>query len=529
MAITIDSEPEVVSPVENMISLELTSDNFILDAGEYFDLLLRFDSKFILNETLTLNIDGVNYVFTALVAPDTLGNSIPEGTPYASIDLWVKAVVTAINRNPFISINYIVQSDDTDKIHFIAREKGNTWNITWSSNNADVFEDSETLGLNVVNRTDLKLVMNLYYQPVFNAEPLHEEFVYFDTLELPPNDSGKAIFYLQRLLKRIFALGEDDIPNFANAGLTLCVNTIKQYYFSIGEKYGTPVINYAFTESAFKLALNGGFSLRTAANQPLYTDIIETQEKFFNLHPLVKYITATQHEYLYYYHRYTFADKGKFTVRVNVYDNEGKLSDAGTRTYVEKATPKQHELHYFPIAYEDVFAVYDGLDQFNGEISKYEVWVEDSTGDPITETRTFIVDYTNQLYEREFCFRNPFGCYEFIVLHGKKEKGMLTKKALFSSVLTPGYSAESPQVKVTTTTVQQSDVVGGRMRSKDTAEWFMGFLNSKDVREVVNEKYIPVIINNKDDQVWKDAVNLNEFSLNIKGAFNNENLTDVAD
>lgn len=161
-------------------------------------------------------------------------------------------------------------------------------------------------------------------------------------------------------------------------------------------------------------------------------------------------------------------------------------------------------------------------------LDRFEIWVQRTQAiGVISETRTFIVDYTHYEHERYFLFKNSFGCYECL-----RTTGLMTRKEEytreFAKVDTDsGYTSKDRQEITIRNEVQQVFTVSAGWLSKlaDAEEyrnWLRDFSLSKEVFMITGNTLKPVRVISSSFVTGKDRDNLRDFTFDFVGAFLDE-------
>lgn len=164
-------------------------------------------------------------------------------------------------------------------------------------------------------------------------------------------------------------------------------------------------------------------------------------------------------------------------------------------------------------------------------LDKFEIWVQRTqTLGVLSETRTYIMDYTHYEHERYFLFKNSFGCYECL-----RTVGLMTRKEEyareFAKVDTDSdYTSKDRQEISIRNEVQQVYTVSAGWLNKlaDAEEyrnWLRDFSLSKEVFLISGNTLRPVRVISSSFITGKDRDNLRDFTFDFVGAFSDEFFT----
>ena len=164
-------------------------------------------------------------------------------------------------------------------------------------------------------------------------------------------------------------------------------------------------------------------------------------------------------------------------------------------------------------------------------LDQFEIWVQRTQAiGVISETRTFIVDYSHYEHERYFLFKNSFGCYECL-----RTTGLMTRKEEYSREFAKvdtdsDYTSKDRQEITIRNEVQQVFTVSAGWLSKlaDAEEyrnWLRDFSLSKEVFLITGNTLKPVRVISSSFVTGKDRDNLRDFTFDFAGAFADEFFT----
>ena len=182
------------------------------------------------------------------------------------------------------------------------------------------------------------------------------------------------------------------------------------------------------------------------------------------------------------------------------------------REYYANGGTLQHQLTAFDAnAYQIVMLVasywniHSGTDQI---ITSFDIWIEDINSVPVSEVRTYLMDYTYQRNARWWLYKNTFGVYEVIRTTGQAEKENNIKKTFINKQLPLNHtSADRDREQINVAFDYNMSVDSGPL-AKDWSFHFSEFLTSNDVYMLLGGKYLPVEIEDGRFLVSTDKENL---------------------
>lgn len=516
MSLTIVSQPEEVSLVKNFMPIEITTDNYITTPGVAASLTLLFTVRAVATDTLRITVDGTNYTFTAAATDTETGLWMPVGGAL-SLTNWVIALVAALNQNDFLSNYYWVEYVATNKVKFTARNTGATYSLTHSKTGTITYsQDAITAGVTEVKNANFETVLQVFLQKTYNTAQAVNSFDLIGEFRLTPNSASETVFYIQSLIERWFNPTEKPALT-AFTTPTQLSEYVKYYFFQYGERYGSPADQKAFYREDNLVVLNGGISLKDYGNIQFLQGILigEAYGRFLTWRPSVRYITPTQHEVLYYcYTREEIA----ITVKLKVYGFDGDELVMASNNFLTIDPARKYSVRAIPVRFSLVstYVITQGLDPDN--VMKYEIYIHHPDDDQISEVLTFVLDRRSYLYSYEYMFKNSYGVYEFIVFHGRKAKSAAILRDQYMKFIEFDYESDDQFTKAESMLINEY-MVGARMRNKEESDWFVEFLKTEDLYEIIEDVYHPMKLMGSDFMIYKDDINLKDFIIQLSSSF----------
>jgi hypothetical protein len=171
---------------------------------------------------------------------------------------------------------------------------------------------------------------------------------------------------------------------------------------------------------------------------------------------------------------------------------------------------------------------YEGLN--DETLEKIEVYIENENGVIISETRTFIIDYSHYEHTRYFIFRNSLGAYEVL-----RTTGLITKSDDYArdvaniDIDSDFTSLDREDISVGNSEQQKfSLAIGWLNRYAEPEEfrnWLRDFALSKEVYQVIGDTIKPIRLINSTFSRGKDRDTLAEFTFQFVNAFSDEFFT----
>lgn len=208
-------------------------------------------------------------------------------------------------------------------------------------------------------------------------------------------------------------------------------------------------------------------------------------KKFLTFAPTTKYTDIYSPEKLYYLNKPNIAG----SIMFKIYYTDG------TNETVERAiTYSESELENQVIELNVSFLALP----FNvaKSVSKYDVWLINSSDEVISETRYFIMSYQYQPYARYFLYKNKLGSYEVVRTTGKIEAVADIDKSFINVDKIIDYTTDyRAEKQISVERSYPMSLNSGFFNDPLWATYFLEFLESEDVYWLKKGKAFPVIIN----------------------------------
>lgn len=506
--ITLDQDirPKELNLTGNPILAKLHGDRMWAVNGSKFSMMIVFpeypDVTYAADTWLQW-VWGNNTLRVTFKAPtlvDDSGTQFKTAVPIGFA--WVSEFASFLRSN-YLFDKYFEISVDENYFSIHAREKGTESNITftkhsgltttsyYSTNGADpVMQDGYQLFIQLRNGDD---------------EVIAEE-------SATPGSDGKATFDLAEYLEsELEKQREEDGQQFTYpSGDDLVIERpafLLEFAIRYAEKWNGNVRKLA--ETGGFLALLGGLSKAKLAEleasgigfydlvteSPLPKDV----PIFLTFQPKTKTVGKYQPERLYFFNYSGFEASA---VRKNYW------SDGSTTTALLVNI-------LMTTSIQEILVSPGTVETGSLKLVKYEIYVIESSDDPTSETRTYVVDHTYYRNEHYFIFRNSLGGYDTL-----RCTGVLKYKPEFDRETFTNDDDETSTVQVLMEQVYEANT--GSLTS-DMALWMNDFMLSKEVywlRENVAHK---IVVTSKKKTVISDTdrrFNIEfEFSLSAKDKY----------
>lgn len=262
----------------------------------------------------------------------------------------------------------------------------------------------------VTGKVNYSIVFKLYLE---NETHTGFDLIYKTNLQLLPNSGNQSEAMIGDKLNTVLSKQiRDKYPEQPNSNAIECKTSCRKYYFTYAESFGSPIVVGAETRSADYIILHGGLS--TIAQNKSISSLIAPApanpqaDRFLKQGNAQCYTRSNQPQYLYFFN--TRATKIAVQVRVKLYFDD--TTDIEVALYTLNVTSQRK--YGFDLRADKV---YTG----SKLLTKYEVFLADTDNLPISETRTYHLDYSLRKFVRYFLYWSSFGSLDSKACFGKGE------------------------------------------------------------------------------------------------------------
>jgi len=521
----------------NPLRYQVLSANALSTQGSKAQLVLKFTAmETVTGHHFTLTINGEVLTFTQLMFPDDSGLTIP--LINNNLAQYVFAICECLKLNYFLRSNYdIIKSDvvglNPMTITFIAKEKGSKWSLDFSNNTMTCLSvETNQSGTDDISRDNYGIVCTVWTDQTVNTRSGNAAIIVGQAQiqlkkfaeDLKSVDSeGKVVFDIQEYIKSFIKVNLEDsqtftYPEVATQNIAELTNLVLPFYTSFAERYSNSVKMLFFDEVRYAIA--GGLSRELLAvyndQSSDYFSIADNLKRFLTWAPVVKTTGKTQMEKLSIFlcgevHPHTC----RLAIRV-------KFTDGSFLAYYGS-----DPMSFSAPALLEIMVGYDhlGLESLDvtREVDSWEIWLENSAAETITEVRKYILDTDVYESERTFLFRNSLGRYDTIRFLGVGEKTMAYERIagevitdeVISSFNAPSRNLESWE---TQSFKMDSGFVTQQMR-----DYFREFLLTTECYEVIQGLLFPMVLKSvKISPFSTDGVYLYNLQVEYERAYNDQ-------
>jgi hypothetical protein len=519
MSLSLISQPLDLSLSKNDIFFILQTNNYVINAGSYASKMLRvFPAS---GNSFNISWGSTTLSFTA--TNGSLGNTgllVSEYTGSTSTDQnnYIINLATELKSNPYLFESFDITYLNvlgTNYVYFQARNLGPSYELTINSSTTTVTVISSTVATNKSVRDNFNINLEVW---VNDPGTTLDGFKRLITLSAPPNSNNQAEFNISTVLDRFMeSLNPLDAPNAFNTGQN--TKLARKYYVRYYESYGDPEQKYAVTQSATKTVLLGGLKKEDWPGNTMVASLLTSNSSslnkpFLTWLPATKIVTRAQYDVLYYYYCQT-VNTSSLNSKMKLYFNNGTNSTFTVDTFSNPSAG----VYCFGCGFANLGL--SGFETSTVKVTKYEIWLTDSTNTRISAIRTFYVDDISYEFEKIFYYRNSLGGYDVIRFTGDTEKSKMIEYDESGKFLPSNYSAATGESVKNDLNYNDVYEAGSGLLDKDVKIALEDLLISKDVYVVIGTKLLSIFIMNKDEKIYNEGDDLHPLVLKYRRNYTN--------
>jgi hypothetical protein len=484
MSITLTSPPPLIAFSGDRIAVEFTCTDIFSQVGNKAINKIVLPDPVNVNYGIVLKWGGKSVTMTAAAIPDNSGTQF-----YATAGL---PVLPESQRQCFAA-NYLLSQDflisvSGNEITLTARQNGTLYNITgflFSSGTVETLrpnygvqlrlylENIENNGYNLVGEYSL----NVQVGPPHIASTLIGDKLHTIITE-----------DIRRLLP--------EIPFF---GTMSCNVSCRKYFFEYAETYNDQV-RKVFT-SDIRTVIHGGFSTLGQATKNISSELYLTNGIACFLKQGARKIStrADQPQFLYFYNTRPTFDS---SMQLKLYFTDGTVA---TKTLYSLNIQSSRK-YGFNLQFDKVFIPGDYPTK---EVDQYEVWLQNSAGIKISESRFYVLDTAYKPYYKYFLNWSSWGTMDSRMFYGKgsHELNLVQSKAeksFFNPLEISKGSSLIYNSRATTTFTATTGFLKDKSELLFNRDFFLSVLKYK----VYGENILPIEILSKTIPEITDGQNL---------------------
>jgi hypothetical protein len=411
--ITTLQQPGAISFSRNPMVYELQSNALYQSQGSKYVGLFSFSNYTDLLYSFQLIYGGLDLTFTVPIIGEADGSGYTLPSPAGKTEQqFMAGALAALQSNSYINRDFDLDpynSNGIDYIRFTAKLPGANCQLS-TDVNSHISLLQQAPGTDQVIQPNFKLLLEVWMQIPGSTkfERLSQAFPDVD-------DTGTCTYDISGIITDgLIAYGYDrpslELPNFS-----YCSNTSRKYYLKVAEVYGTTQLIKAITQTAQKTAIYGGFSKRMR-EQLAFPGFFQADKllRFLDQELAQKTTRLRQSEFL------TFCALNGDLAQVN-YQITINYTTGNAHTFTAYALNNvaQYSKIQFPAGYSQLnLGLYDDA----RTVISWSAVLVDAANNPISQARTFLLDYTYRPYGRYLLYLNSFGAYSSAFTYGKTSR-----------------------------------------------------------------------------------------------------------
>jgi hypothetical protein len=306
--------------------------------------------------------------------------------------------------------------------------------VTLSSNNRYWFSGNPiTLSLDAgpayradpTTKPNLSFVCQVWVEPVY----LSGDFVQVgQELEQPADRTGRTSFEVQELLEPFVA---PVLPDVSQVDMQRIDGAFRRFYLKHFER--TTVGDGALKTVDTNYLLHGGLDYWEAAVGTWFSSYQTDRLPFLTWEPTTKKVLPDQPEYLYF--MVPQENVARFRYRMRLAWADGSSTEVQLADRTDLLRYEVFCLPAGPVAL-DIAAREATAGQL---VRSYTLDVLDDAGQPLSETRTYVLDRRPCPVRRYFLYANSLGGWNTLVCRGRVNLDVVTKTTTSENARTAGY------------------------------------------------------------------------------------------
>lgn len=524
MSLTINKQPTGVCLLKDGLVWQLETDNLLSAEGDNAELRLQFPdtaNPYYDDKYFELEMPSGTITITFKSEPDESGVQVNTRADGQSLEDFMIQLKEDLQKNYTLYKYYKISNHiDGDSVIFYAQEKGTTYNIALGDDDIDTITETKTEGVDIVTRENFKILMQVFEKgSEFNQSTLLGTDAIYPAADQYAGDNITNFDlheYCEDILETSFLW-----PEVIGTKYQKLTDAAKEIFFRYGEMFGGEVKSMADTYDSPVVILPGGTSWRDKAfyNEfsASYYSYNENAKRFLTWAPLEKLTSKTASEKLYFYFDdgYTIDLKCKLT-----------YTDDTTETFspVDGLSVEAYEVLEFLLSYK-ILELADKETAAGKSLKKYEVWIEDSGSNILSETRTFVIDQQYHFKEHRFLYKNSFGFYDAIRATGVFEKTNEYDRTLIEVEDGLDYTYQDRQKKDVFIDREQTFKGNFGFVSKEMKNYLNEFIGSGEIYEMKGDLIFPIVITSKKIFQHSDDETLYDMQFEYNSAYSDESFS----
>lgn len=449
MSLTTIKEPAALKFSKNPIWYRFLSGNYLTTAGAKAKVEITFDAHSV-GHFFHLTFNGKKYRFDCVTSPDGSGYQFRTFVASPAFNNMINDFKSHYELNKHFTITSSYISSSNGKLILEAKQPGTIWNPTFEDGSPPRITMSVvTAGTDNVYNPNYKVFTDLHIQTDPTVAPVDNLIAQLDADAHRDNivvalGANEYVFDIE-LQNIIHANLSAYIPVWNLAAVTKATNMLLSFWIRYGEIYGDdPKVlwnDYNGAANAYKQVIIGGLEL----DETTFTVIPDyTGTKLLNRQPPTKVVSKACPEYLY---KYVLAAHTDLQLRCTVYYTDGTTTTALVGTAV--GTSLARNVYVFPAGWDTLNL---GALQPAKTATKYTLHVSNNALAVLSDTQTYLLDYTDYEVTNRLLFLGACGAMETVYLTGSLGTEIQSDSEPIVSAKTPWYDRGTALLQHTNST-----------------------------------------------------------------------------
>ena len=334
-------------------------------------------------------------------------------------------------------------------------------------------------------------------------------------VELKPDSTGKALFYLGEAFRDAFAFTP---PTLGASDIIRITDRVKRFINYSGQLENTQIIPGVLSPSLPNIAVFGGIDKIHFPEMNFFTDYLPANKKFMTWAPLTKMVDKQQEDFLSYF---IYGNTSTLKLRVIAYYDDSTNETSVTKT---KAGTQRAQLYQIPAGPSNSGALFINPSK---NLIKYTIALLDQSDSLISEVRTYTISTVRHPRTRYFLFLNSLGGYEVLRFTGAAGQRTEFNREVIQKFLSANYQPYDGEFEVNTSIMSERGSYSSGHVSQQWHEYLKDFLLSKRVYDVTTGDRVPVAILSS-DHIEEDQVYNRYIRFDARPAYDNTSFTPKA-
>ncbi|SFD46526.1 DUF5977 domain-containing protein [Spirosoma endophyticum] len=340
----------------------------------------------------------------------------------------------------------------------------------------------------IVGRSGLRYFLQLMVRDYYGANTF-SQLIEFEGSESPPESvAGGTIFRgtFFELQDQLESLLYRTAPTFGQTGLSVCDGLVTPYYVKTRIENNDVLLSE--DTSTVQYAIKAGVAERDflAYKDTFFTDFIGKNGRFLTWAEDGKRVQPGQPEFLYW-----LCNCSPVPAQLNlICEVITSLPDQDRDFFTVSSLTNLTPMTVFSAAVgPDAL----GLNNRTVPVAAYQVWLEDESGNRLTEVRTYRMDPEFRRNVRFILFANSLGGYDTISLTGQGEEEVKATRTVSDRYSDYSFSPQYAEKVIDAVTGDRQLTVNSGWMSQTARNYLMELVLTKDAYVVTDRAFLPLL------------------------------------